>query len=172
MNFRRDGTNPGDGPTTERASVTVFGAAVVLLVVMLATFAVRVGVATNERTLAQAAADAAALAGAADGRTAAQNLATRNGAVLVGYEEQGNDVAVTVTVGRAMATAVARHSKSGGVFVDLTTNPDDTDVTDVTDLTGGTDPVDTTAPGPNPNAETIVNGVIILRPPTTTRIGP
>jgi Flp pilus assembly protein TadG len=58
------------------------------------------------RQRAQNAADAAALAGVTGGRSAADDLAAANGAVLVVWERHGRTVTVTVSVdGR---TALAR----------------------------------------------------------------
>lgn len=58
---------------------------------------------------ARTAADAAALAGAAEGRHAATRLAGANGATLERYRSEGRDVVVTVQLGRARATARARR---------------------------------------------------------------
>ena len=56
---------------------------------------------------ARTAADAAALAGATDGRSAAAAVASDNGGVLVGFASTGDDVLVEVRVGRATARARA-----------------------------------------------------------------
>jgi hypothetical protein len=56
---------------------------------------------------ARTAADAAALAGAAGGRDAAAHLAAQNGGTLVSYAADEGAVLVTVSVGRASATARA-----------------------------------------------------------------
>jgi len=56
---------------------------------------------------ARTAADAAALAGAAEGRDAAVRLASANGATLVAFVADQRAVLVTVRVGRASATARA-----------------------------------------------------------------
>jgi len=64
----------------------------------------------GERAVAQAAADAAALASAVDpddGRSRAHELAVANGAVLEAFRRVGTSVEVTVRVGRARATARA-----------------------------------------------------------------
>jgi hypothetical protein len=60
-----------------------------------------------------AAADAAALAGAADGRAAAADAAHANGAHLHSYEEQGDDTRVRVSLGDAEASARARRTDGG-----------------------------------------------------------
>ncbi len=60
---------------------------------------------------ARTAADAAALAGAADGRSAADRLAAANGGRVTSYRAEGDDVVVAVVVGEA--TARARASRDG-----------------------------------------------------------
>jgi hypothetical protein len=88
------------------------GQAIPLLVAVLAIGAVvlmaigHLGERAVDGARARTAADAAALAGAADGRRAAVALAGANGGTLVGYSERAGGVTVTVRVGRA--TAVAR----------------------------------------------------------------
>jgi hypothetical protein len=88
--------------------IVVGGAAVVLLG--------RIGGAAVDRARASAAADAAALAGAADGRQSAEGLARANGGRLRDYVELGSDRRVRVTVGDAEARARARRS-GGGLVV-------------------------------------------------------
>ena len=56
---------------------------------------------------AQAAADAAALAGVSEGRDGAAALATANGGVLVAWSESGDEVTVVVAVGAQRARARA-----------------------------------------------------------------
>jgi hypothetical protein len=83
---------------------------VALLVVALggaAVFTVRLGGLAAERARSSAAADAAALAGAAEGRAGAERLARANGGHLVSYAEDDGDVEVRVGVGPAAATARA-----------------------------------------------------------------
>lgn len=87
--------------------IVVGGMAVVLLG--------RLGGAAVERARASAAADAAALAGAAEGRSSAQTLAGANGGRVVRYEELGDDVRVRARVGQAEASARAERSGGGGV---------------------------------------------------------
>lgn len=100
----------GSNPTTARRDS---GQAVVLLlavVVMAALSVVAVGLFGQrivDRGRAQTAADAAALAATEGGRSAAQRLATRNGAVLVGYSEAGDVVTVVVELRGERATARA-----------------------------------------------------------------
>ena len=100
----------GSNPTTARRDS---GQAVVLLlavVVMAVLSVVAVGLFGQrivDRGRAQTAADAAALAAIEGGRSAAQRLATRNGAVLVGYSEAGDVVTVVVELRGERATARA-----------------------------------------------------------------
>lgn len=69
----------------------------------------RLGGAAGSRARAQTAADAAALAGAADGEPAARALAEANEARLIGFEERGLDTRVVVELGAARATGRARR---------------------------------------------------------------
>lgn len=92
------------------------GSAVALLGLVLATMVVAVlllaGVTTRvvDRASAQSAADAAALAGAADGPDAAATLARLNGAELVSYQRDGGLVTVRVRTS-AGAQAEARAER-------------------------------------------------------------
>jgi len=81
---------------------------VVLAGVILLALAREGGIAV-EAARARTAADAAALAGAAEGRAAAVRLADANDGRLLRYRPEGRDVVVTVRVGRADATARARQ---------------------------------------------------------------
>jgi hypothetical protein len=71
-----------------------------------------VGHALRQRTEARTSADAAALAGAAEGEGAARRLAEANGAELAAFESAGDDVIVEVRLGDA--TAYARARSTGG----------------------------------------------------------
>jgi len=83
----------------------------VIAVVALAAFAVvalgRFAVGTVDAARARTAADAAALAGAADGEAAAAAAAADNGGTLESFAAVGVDVVVRVRVGRAVAEARA-----------------------------------------------------------------
>ena len=70
-----------------------------------AVWTVRLGGLAADRGRASAAADAAALAGAADGRDGAERLARANGGRLLSYRRDGNDTEVRVGFGPASATA-------------------------------------------------------------------
>lgn len=73
-----------------------------------ALFLARLAPLVNDAARAQTAADAAALAGAAEGQATAARLAAANGGELVDYQQEGSTVAVTVQVGHASADASAR----------------------------------------------------------------
>lgn len=91
-------------------------AAVMVLIVLavlvgaLATALVDFGGAVGERTRAQTAADAAALASLDGGRGAAASLAAANGGVVVSWTRGPGTDEVTVTVRVGDATATARAS--------------------------------------------------------------
>lgn len=82
-------------------AVLIAGGAMLVLV-HLGTLAVH-------RAQARTAADAAALAGAAEGRSAADQVAARNGAVIESYSSSGDDVELRVRIGTSHATARARR---------------------------------------------------------------
>jgi len=91
-------------------------AAMLLLTMGAVVATVEIGNLLNESAAARTAADAAALAGAAGGRDAAESMAATNGGVLIAYGEEGpadgSDtllVDVTVQVGRASQTARAER---------------------------------------------------------------
>ncbi len=97
-------SRPGRGETGQvlpLALLAVLAAAAVLYA------ATRVGPLLGDAARARTAADAAALAGAAEGRTGAERLAGANGADLVSFERRGPQVVVEVRVGGARASATA-----------------------------------------------------------------
>jgi len=95
---------PGEqGQATVLVAVGLALAAAVLLAVVSA------GSVVVDGARARTAADAAALAGAAEGREAAAVLAGANGGRVVTYRAEGTGVTVTVVVGRARATARAQR---------------------------------------------------------------
>ena len=83
--------------------------AVVALAVVVLLALVPLGQAATHRARARTAADAAALAGAAEGEDAAREVAGANGAELTEWRAQGRDVWVEVRVEGARATAKARR---------------------------------------------------------------
>ena len=84
----------------------------VVLAVVLMTTSVVIGLSARviDRTRAQAAADAAALAGVMDGRRGADRLAQANGGVVVVFEASDNAVRVVVTVDGRRAEARASRT--------------------------------------------------------------
>jgi uncharacterized membrane protein len=110
MSCRRRGPGPhrDRGQVSPLVAVVVMGAAVAVLVIA------HLGGVVVDRTRARNAADAAALAGATDGRSAAEEVARANGAVLEGWRQIDGATEVTVRVGRARATARARRGPPGG----------------------------------------------------------
>jgi hypothetical protein len=94
----------------ERGQATPVVAAVVVFAALLALGLVRAGGVAVDGARARTAADAAALAGAAEGRSAAAALARANGARLVHFEQSGADVLVTVAVGKVTARSRARET--------------------------------------------------------------
>ena len=101
----------------DRGQAVPLMAAMLLLAMGAVVATIEIGRLLNESATARTAADAAALAGAAAGRDAAESIAHGNGGELLSYhEEQIANVAdallvnVTVRVGRASQTASAeRH---------------------------------------------------------------
>jgi hypothetical protein len=73
----------------------------------------RFGVAAASRAHARTTADAAALAGAVDGRGSADNIARANAGTILTYEASGRDVKLRVRVDDAEATAKARRESGG-----------------------------------------------------------
>ena len=93
----------------ERAAVTILVAVFMLLAALLMVRVVELGAAAASRARAQTAADAAALAGVVEGREGADEIARRNGATLVAWVEEADQVQVTVRVDDAEATARAER---------------------------------------------------------------
>ena len=94
----------------QRGSITLVSAGVLIVVGALLAGMVQLVVLLGQRTQAQNAADAAALAGVIDGRSAANEVTASNEATIIGYFDGGAWVDVEVRVGRATARARAlRH---------------------------------------------------------------
>ena len=108
---RRHGGRSGQGGQGGQALPLVLVA--VALAAALGMGLVHVGVAVAARASAKAAADAAALAGAADGKSAAGRIARANGAVLTSFREDGAGVEVTVERRGVRAAARARWVPAG-----------------------------------------------------------
>jgi hypothetical protein len=88
--------------------VVPLAAALMVLVVAALVALVPAVEALSARARASSAADAAALAGAAEGEDAARRLAAANGAELVDFRREGEEVVVRVRVGAVEAEARAR----------------------------------------------------------------
>ena len=93
------------------------GQAAVFVVIILTTIAIvlimavaRLGTEVLDRSAAQTAADAAALASLTGGRDAALMVARANGAVMIAWSSGADEVAVTVRIGDEVATARATDS--------------------------------------------------------------
>src|SRR5688572_21404137 len=106
----------------EQGSTLPFIALTIVLIGVIVILLGRMGGAATSRAGARNAADAAALAGAAAGRTAADELARANGAELLSYTEIGNDTEVRVRLGVAEAVGRARRTgdRDGGGVVGVT----------------------------------------------------
>jgi hypothetical protein len=101
----------GAGPARRdagQAMPLVLAVLALAVVVLLALVPLAQG--ATERAQARTAADAAALAGAAEGQEVAREVAAANGAELVSWHSAGVDVWVEVTVGDAGAVARARRA--------------------------------------------------------------
>lgn len=91
----------------DRGQAVLLMAVVVVFAALVAVGTARAGVVVLDRQRAQTAADAAALAGLDGGRAAAAALAARNGATLVSFVADGNEVTVVVRRGDTQARARA-----------------------------------------------------------------
>jgi hypothetical protein len=104
---RRRHEHTGSGPD-DRGQAVPLAVAMLAVVAVALTATVPFGVALADRARARTAADAAALAGAAEGEDAARDLAEDNGGALVDFEQSGEEVRVRVRVGDVDAYARAR----------------------------------------------------------------
>lgn len=94
----------------ERGSgLPLVGLSLAFMLVMVLALTMITGRIVN-RTQAQSAADAAALAGLADGEAGARLLAARNGALLLSFSANGNAVEVVVELDGVQAIADAERS--------------------------------------------------------------
>ncbi|MEM7338121.1 MAG: pilus assembly protein TadG-related protein [Actinomycetota bacterium] len=94
----------------ERGSVMPLVGAVFAVSVLLTLAVADLGRAAVDKARAQAAADAAALAGVVEGQEGAEALAAANGGVVVSFHRDGSTVIVVVEVGAARARAAAGYS--------------------------------------------------------------
>lgn len=98
---------------SERAQVVPMLAAIVVFAGLAMIALAHLGGGALERAEARRAADAAALAGAAEGRSGADGLARANDATIARYAEAGRDAEVVVRYGQARAIARARRDGGG-----------------------------------------------------------
>ncbi len=103
MDETRTRTGRGD-----RGQVLPLMALALIVALSLALLLARLAPLVDDAARAQTAADAAALAGAAEGRSAAARFANANGGELIDFHQDGSIVEVTVRVGHASADASAR----------------------------------------------------------------
>lgn len=96
--------------TSSRGQSTPLWAIVLVLAALSLVPLALLARATIERSDAQNAADAVALAGALDGEAEARAIARLNGARLESYDQRGDTVEVVVVVGDRRATARAERS--------------------------------------------------------------
>ena len=108
----------------ERGQVLPLAAGIVVLAAAAMLLVVHLGHAANERARARTAADAAALAGAAEGRDAAEAISTANHAVIETYLELADGVELTVHVGAARATARAARTNGRSTNEPCSTGPE------------------------------------------------
>src|SRR5438105_9201490 len=94
----------------ERGSAVPLIALVVLAIGGAIVLVGRIGGAAVDRASARTAADAAALAGAAEGRGVAASVAAADGGRIESYRDLGLETEVRVSVGRATAVARARRA--------------------------------------------------------------
>ena len=111
----------GSGPGADRGQTTVLVAMVVGVGLLLAVGLAQLGRAVVGRAQARTVADAAALAavveepsGPGAGRRAADAVAARNGAVVVGYRVEAGAVEVEVRIGDAARLARAERVLDDG----------------------------------------------------------
>jgi hypothetical protein len=97
-----------DRAVGDSGQVVPLAAALMVLTVAALVALVPAAEALADRARASTAADAAALAGAAEGEDAARRLAAANGAELVEFRREGEEVVVRVRVGMVQAEARAR----------------------------------------------------------------
>jgi hypothetical protein len=97
----------------EKGSTVPFLALLVLAAGGAIVLLGRIGGTAVDRASARTAADAAALAGAADGRGAAASVAAADGGHIESYRELGVETEVRVSVGHATALARARRESGG-----------------------------------------------------------
>ena len=119
---RRRGASGGN----ERGTVTLVVAGALVLLCALAFGVVRIGVGAAARAQAQVAADAAALAGVAEGRAGAERLVAANRGILRAFIDDGIEVEVEVEADGAFARARAFRQDPPPRVVVIDTTPEPT----------------------------------------------
>lgn len=110
----RDPARSGPRRCDDRGQAVPLVAAMLAVVTVALVALVPVGLALTDRARARSAADAAALAGAAEGEQAAREVAAANGAELLDYRPAGDEVTVRVAVDGIEASARARAVRRAG----------------------------------------------------------
>lgn len=93
----------------DRGQASLMAMALMAIVLVCAVAVARVGVRLGEHAKARAAADAAALAGVIGGQRRAAEMASANGATLVSFVREGDEVVVMVSLSGIAATARATN---------------------------------------------------------------
>lgn len=109
----------------DSGQVIPLAAALMVLVITALVALVPAGEVLADRARASTAADAAALAGAAEGEDAARALAEANGAELVEFRQEGEEVLVRARVGDVEASARARGRRAVPDVVSNAADPPD-----------------------------------------------
>lgn len=104
-------TDQGRRRVDDRGQAVPLAGAMLAVVTIALVALVPAARAVVDRARARTAADAAALAGAADGEQAARDLAARNGAELVEFDRHDAEVTVRVRIGDVDAYARARATR-------------------------------------------------------------
>ncbi len=121
QNWSRSG--PLQGPerrkSAQRGSVLPLVALLIVAAGGLCVGLGRLGGDAVQSARARTAADAAALAGAAEGEDLARDVADDNGAVLVAFVQDGLDVEVRARVGDAEAVARATRTAGGAAVPEV-----------------------------------------------------
>jgi uncharacterized membrane protein len=103
-----------DALENQRGQVLPLAALLLVLAAVALMVTVQVGRVLDDRARAATAADAAALAGAAEGEAAAREMAEANDAQLLSFRQEGADTVVEVRVGRAVGRARATRDPIPG----------------------------------------------------------
>ncbi len=121
QNWSRSGPllGPERRKSAQRGSVLPLVALLIVAAGGLCVGLGRLGGDAVQAAQARTAADAAALAGAAEGEGVARDVADDNGAVLVAFVQDGLDVEVRARVGDAEAVARATRTAGGAAVPEV-----------------------------------------------------